>query len=76
MMLSLSACVSHQRVFCSPKRQESFKGVSKKFLGCFKEVSWTFQENFKSVSQKFQGCLKKVSSVFRGSLKGVSRNFK
>ena len=56
--------------FCSPTRQESFKGVSKKFLGCFKEVSWTFQENFKSVSQKFQGCLKKVSSVFFRKFEG------
>ena len=34
--------------------------VSRKFQGCFKEVSRVFQESFKGVSRKFQGCFKKV----------------
>ena len=50
--------------------QESFKGVSRRFQGCFKEVSGDsrvfqggsfkmFQESLKDVSRKFQ-----VSRVF------------
>ena len=43
---------------------ESFKGVSEKFHGCFKEVLRTFQETFKGVSRKLQGCFKEVLRVF------------
>ena len=40
--------------------QESFKGVSRKFQGCFKgDPSRMFQESLKDVSRKF-----KVSRVF------------
>ena len=65
--------------------QGSFKGVPRKNLGHFKEISWVFQEShegdsrkiegcfsgFKDVYKKFNGCLKKVSKLFQGSFKGV-----
>jgi len=50
--------------------QERFKDVSRKFLGCFTEVSSVIQESFNDVSRKFQGCLKEVS---RGILQGCSK---
>ena len=37
--------------------QESFKGVSKKLQGCFKELSRMFQDSFKGDSRKSKGCL-------------------
>ena len=43
---------------------ESFKGVSKKFKGCFLEVSRKFQRNIKGFSRKFhvffkiEGCIR------------------
>ena len=55
--------------------QGSFKGVSRKFPGCFKEVSRVFQETFKKVLRELQGCLKEVFRVFHRSLKCVSRKF-
>ena len=61
--------------FISQKRQESFKGVSRKFQGRFKKFSRVFHKSFNGVSRKFQGCLKEVSRVFQESFKGVSRNF-
>ena len=57
-------CVTKE-FFFSSKRQGSFKGVSRKFQGRFKEVS--------RLSRKFQGCFK--DAVFQGSFKGVSRKF-
>ena len=36
--------------------QGSFKGVLRKFQGCFTEVSRVFQGSFKGVSRKFKGC--------------------
>ena len=57
--------------------QESFKNVSRKFLGCFTEVSSVIQESFKGVSRKFQGCCKgDLSRMCQESLKDVSRKFK
>ena len=53
--------------------QGSFKAVSRKFQGCFKEVPWVFHGGFKVVSRKFQGCFKEVPWVFHGSFNGVSR---
>ena len=41
-----------------------FKGVTKRFQGCLKEVIWLFMESFKGVSTKFQGCFWEVSRVF------------
>ena len=38
----------------------SFKGVSRKFQGCLKEVSRVFQVSFKGVSRKFLGCFNEV----------------
>ena len=64
------------------------KGVSRRFLGCFNEVSRTFQDSLKGVSQKLprcfkkisrmcqERCFKKVSRVLQGGFKGVSTNFK
>ena len=48
---------------------ESFKVVSMKFQGRFKEGTRVFQESFKC------GCFKNVSRVFEGRLKGISRQF-
>ena len=45
-----------------------FKGIPRKILQCFKEVSRVFQKSFKSVLRKFHGCFKEV---FQGSLKAV-----
>ena len=56
--------------------QGSFKGVSRKFQGCFKKVSSVFQGSFKNVSREFQGCVKEVLRVFQGGFKSVSRKFK
>ena len=53
------------------RRCGSFKGVSRKFQGCFKEVSRVFQERFKDVSRKFQRCFREVSWMFYESFKGV-----
>ena len=70
--------------------QESLKGVSRKFQGCFKEVLRVLTESevkrcFKGVSRKFQGgsknflgCFKKVSRIFQefqGPFKKISRVF-
>ena len=44
--------------------QESLKGVSRKFKGCFKEASRMFQGCFQSVSRKFQENFKGVSKKF------------
>ena len=61
--------------------KESFKGVSRKFPGCYKEVSRAFQERFKEVLRKFQEYFtevegfKIVSRVIQGNLK-VVWNFK
>ena len=50
--------------------QESFKRVSWKIQGCFKEVSRVFQGGFKGASRKCQGCFMKVSGrrKFQGCL--------
>ena len=53
-----------------------FQDILRKFQGCFKEVSRTFQESFKGVSRKFQDCFKKLPRMFQDSFKGVSRKFK
>ena len=68
--------------------QRSFKGVPRKMLGYFKEVSRVFEESFKGDSMKIAGCsngvlcgfqwvfeksLKSVSRMFQGIFKGVSR---
>ena len=54
---------------------ESFKGVSRKFKGCFrgcfKKVSNVFQVICKGVSSNFKG----VSRVFERTLKGVAGKF-
>ena len=55
--------------------QGSFKGVSRKFQGCFTEASRVFHGSFKCVSRKFQGSFTEVSRVLQGSFKGVSRKF-
>ena len=46
--------------------QGNFRGVSRKFEGCLKEVSRVLQGSFKGISRKFQGCFKEVSRVFHG----------
>ena len=54
-----------------PVFTESSKGISKKFEGCFKEISSMFQgsfretlrvfhESFKGVSTKIEGCFKEL----------------
>ena len=66
--------------------KESFKGVSRKFKGCFKEDkgvfletfkgdSWVLQGYLKDVSRKFQGGFKYILSVSKESVKWVSRKF-
>ena len=89
MTVSLIPFVRNQGVFHSHKTlcraigskrkvkvfQGSFKGVLRKFQGCFKEISRVFHGSFKVVSRKFQGCLKEVSRGFHGRFKGVVRAF-
>ena len=80
MSLSSSVCLSPFFSFsvfgvCSALFHESFKGASRKFRGCFKEVLRVFQGNFKGVSRKFQGCFIDVSRTFQESFKDISRNF-
>ena len=54
-----------------------FKGISKKFKGCFEEVSMVIRGKLKGAlgdlgdSREFQGNLKEVQTVFQGSFKGV-----
>ena len=43
--------------------QGSLKGVSRKFKGCFNEVSRVFQGSLKGVSRKFKGCFKHIKSL-------------
>ena len=49
--------------------QGSFKGVSRKFQGCFTKVSMTCQDKFKGsfegVLRNFQGCLKNRQGYFK-----------
>ena len=47
--------------------QGSFKGVSRKFQGSFKDAL----RKFKGVSGKFHGCLMEVLRVFQGTFKEV-----
>ena len=49
----------------------SFKGVSRKFQGCPKEVLRVFSECFRGVSRRFQGSFKSVLRKFKGKFKGV-----
>ena len=49
--------------------QESLKGVSMKYPGCFMQVT----RCFKGVSREFQVCF--ILMVFRESFKGVTRVF-
>ena len=49
--------------------QGSLEGVSRKFHGCFKEVSRVSQGSLKSVSRKFQWCFKKVVWMLHESFK-------
>ena len=46
--------------------QRSFKGVYRKFWGCFQEVSRVFQGSFQGISKKFQGGFKEDWRVFQG----------
>ena len=46
--------------------QGSFKGVPRKNLGYFKEISRVFQESHKGDSRKIEGC-------FNGVLSGIQR---
>ena len=64
--------------------QESVKGVSMKYQGCFMQVSWIgsfkgvsrkFQESFNGVLREFQGFFKGVSRVFQRSSEDDSRKF-
>ena len=57
--------------FDSKVFQGSFKGVPRKILGCFKEVSRVFQESFKGVSSEFQGSFKDFLRKCQGYLKRV-----
>ena len=66
--------------------QESYMGVSRRMVGCFKEILSGVQKEFeisskgvlkvfKEVSRHFQGCVKEVSRVFQESFEGVSMEF-
>ena len=74
--MCLSEVILFNLEYSKQLKQGSFKGVSRKFQGCFKEVLREFHGSFKGVSRKFQGCLKEVSRVFQGPFKDVSRKFK
>ena len=67
--------VAHLKCYKASTSVKDIHCVSRKFQGCFKQVSRVFQGSLKGVSRKFQGCFKEVSRVFQGSLKGVSRVF-
>ena len=43
-----------------------FKGISRKFEGCFKKVSRMFQKSFKGVSSENEGCLEGALRGFQG----------
>ena len=47
-----------------------FEGISKVFLGCFKEVLGVFRETFNGDSRELL-----VQMLFQGSFKDVLRNF-
>ena len=42
---------------------ESFKGVSRKFKGCFNEVSKKFSGNFKGVQESLKDASTKIEEV-------------
>ena len=69
--------VRHEGVFFSRRSYKdvsrSLMGVSKKYQGCFMQVSWI--GSFKVVSRKFQESFKGVVREFSGSFKGVSKKF-
>ena len=50
---------------------ESFFGVSRKFVECFKKGSRGFQDSVKGVSRKIKGCFKRVFSGVQGYLREV-----
>ena len=61
-------------------------GVSRRMVGCIKEILSGFQREFESsskgisrvfkkVSRHFQGCVKEVSRGFQESFKGVLMEF-
>ena len=63
MMLSLSPCIRvfvRTLLFSLMFLESGFKGVSRKFKGCFKEVSRVFQGSLKGVSRKFKRCFKNI----------------
>ena len=48
---------------------KNFKGVSRKFKGCFKEVSTVFQGSFWEISRVLQKSFKGVSTKIEGCFK-------
>ena len=56
--------------------QGYFKGVSRKFQGCKREVSRVIQGSFKGVSRMFQRCFSEVSRKPQRCFKKVSSKFK
>ena len=55
--------------------QRSFKGVPRKMLGYFKEVSRVFEESFKGDSMKIAGCSNGVLSkiyLWTAKFKGIT----
>ena len=67
--------VVHFECHKASKSVKDIHCVSRKFQGCFKQVSRVIQGNLKGASRVFKGCFKEVSKMFQGSLKGVSRVF-
>ena len=76
--------VSRISTVVSGKIHCCFKGISRKFPRCVKEVSkvyeesfiwYAFLESFKDVSRKIEGCFEGVFSGFQGYLKEIQREF-
>ena len=59
---------------------ESFKGISRKFQGCFNAVSCVFQRNFREMSRMLQesskGTSSKFENVFQVGLRGFQGYWK
>ena len=51
--------------------QGSFKGLSKKFQGCFEEVLRVFEGSFKGVSRKSQGCFLNKGFAFLAAMSAM-----
>jgi len=55
--------------------QQTFRGASTNFPGCFNKLSGVLHQTFRGASTNFPGCFNKLSGVLQQTFRGASTNF-